>query len=69
MYIQCSQMARKQFYGVRLEEELLAEMRAVAERYGIPVAEQIRRGIRTYLSNLDVPKKAGRKRTAIRKRP
>jgi predicted DNA-binding protein len=42
---------------VRMDRELLARLRAVQDRVGIPVAEQVRRAVQAYL-----PQHEGRRR-------
>ena len=54
---------------VRLEEELLDALQEVKDRDGIPITEQVRRAIRTWLEERGVAVKTGRKRAATRKRP
>ena len=53
----------------RLEEELLDALQEVKDRDGIPITEQVRRAIRTWLEERGVAVKTGRKRAATRKRP
>ena len=52
----------------RLETELMHALQIVKERDGIPVTEQVRRGILMWLESKGV-KKAERKRAVTRKRP
>lgn len=42
-------MAPREYIGIRLDPELLKALRAVQERDGVPVSEQIRRAIRAWL--------------------
>ena len=50
----------------RLETQLLDAMQAVREREGVPVSEQVRRGIVLWLAQRGVTVKTERKRTASR---
>ena len=45
---------RRQIYSFGIDPDLLAGIRAVKEVYGIPEAEQIRRGIRLWLESQGV---------------
>jgi antitoxin component of RelBE/YafQ-DinJ toxin-antitoxin module len=56
----------RQFIGFRIDEELIAGMKAVAKRDGVAVSEQVRRAIRMWLEQKGVMKE--RKRPASRKR-
>jgi antitoxin component of RelBE/YafQ-DinJ toxin-antitoxin module len=56
----------RQFIGFRIDEELIAGMKAVAKRDGVPVSEQVRRAIRMWLEQKGVMKE--RTRPASRKR-
>jgi len=70
MYIQSQAMARRTFYGIRLDPELLDSLRQIAERDLIPVATQIREGVKLWIASREGPaRKAERKRVAARKRP
>ena len=51
----------------RIDEELLDGLRVVEQRDGVPVPEQVRRGIRAWLETKGVLKPE-RKRVAARKR-
>jgi len=63
-------MVRRTFYGIRLDPELLDALRRIAERDLIPVATQIREGIKSWVASRERPlQKAERKRVATRKRP
>jgi hypothetical protein len=62
-------MAPRRITTFRIDEELLKGLREVWERDGVPVPEQVRRAIRTWLESKGVMKKAGRKRADTRKRP
>lgn len=50
----------------RIDPELLEALRAIRERDGLPIAEQIRRAIRVWVESRGI--KADRKRAATRKR-
>jgi hypothetical protein len=50
----------------RLETELLDAMQTVRERDGVPVSEQVRRGIVLWLEQKGLTVKTKRKRTATR---
>jgi len=52
----------------RLDDELLKGLEAVKERDGVPVSEQVRRAVRTWLEAKGVLK-AERKRAVTRNRP
>jgi hypothetical protein len=52
----------------RIESELLDAMQAVRERDGVPVSEQVRRGILLWLEQKGVRLKSDRKRATTRKR-
>ena len=52
----------------RIDEELLAGLREIHERDGVPVPEQVRRAIRSWLESKGVMRKAERKRAATRRR-
>jgi Arc/MetJ-type ribon-helix-helix transcriptional regulator len=62
-------MAPRRISTFRIDEELLDGLRAVWERDGVPVSEQVRRAIRAWLESRGVIEKAERKRVAARKRP
>lgn len=62
-------MSPKELTALRLDPEILAGLRAIKERDGIPVSEQIRRALLTWLHEKGVDAKAERKRAATRKRP
>jgi hypothetical protein len=51
----------------RIDPEILDGLQAVKERDGIPVSEQVRRALRTWLEEKGV-QKTERKRAATRKR-
>ena len=53
----------------RIDEELLNGLRAVEQRDGVLVSEQVRRAIRAWLKAKGISKKSERKRAATRKRP
>ncbi len=44
-------VAPKRAANFRIEEELLTALEKVRERDGVPVSEQVRRGIRLWLSS------------------
>ena len=50
----------------RIESELLDVMQGLRERDGVPVSEQVRRGILLWLAQKGVTVKTERKRTATR---
>lgn len=52
----------------RIETELLEAMQLVREREGVPVSEQVRRGILLWLAQKGVRLKADRIRATTRKR-
>jgi hypothetical protein len=52
----------------RLDTELMDGLRAVKERDGIPISEQVRRAVKAWLESRGVMK-ADRKRALTRKRP
>jgi len=62
-------MVNRRVTTFRIDEDLLEGLRAVEERDGVPMSEQVRRAIRTSLESKDVMKKTERKRAATRKRP
>jgi Arc/MetJ-type ribon-helix-helix transcriptional regulator len=62
-------MAPRRISTFRIDEKLLDGLRAVWERDGVPVSEQVRRAIRAWLESRGVIEKAERKRVAARKRP
>jgi Arc/MetJ-type ribon-helix-helix transcriptional regulator len=53
-------MTPKRPYTLKIDEDLLAAIRDIRIREGIPESEQIRRGIRLWLESRG--EKAGRKR-------
>lgn len=64
-------MARRTFYGIRLDPELLDALRRIAERDLIPVATQIREGVKLWIASRERPaakvaRKAERPRTRRR---
>jgi hypothetical protein len=52
----------------RIDDDLLKGLRAVRERDGVPVSEQVRRALQMWLDSRGIAK-AERKRVAARKRP
>ena len=60
-------MTTKRPYTLKIDEDLLAALKAVKARDGIPESEQIRRGIRLWLARAGGTKPE-RKRAATRKR-
>ena len=58
-------MTPKRPYTLKIDEELLAAIREIRIREGIPESEQIRRGIRMWLESRG---EADRKRAGTRKR-
>jgi hypothetical protein len=62
-------MSPKTFAGFRLEPEMLEGLRAIKERTGIPIAEQVRRAVLRWLEEQKaVEGKADRKRVGAHKR-
>lgn len=53
----------------RLEEELMEALERIRERDGIPLTEQVRRALRTWIESKGVEVRTERKRAATRKRP
>ena len=64
-----STVSPKQPTALRLDTELLAAMRQVKERDGIPITTQIEKAVGEWLAKRGAIKKTGRKRVATRKRP
>lgn len=60
-------MTPKRPYTLKIDEELLAALREIKVRDGIPESEQIRRGIKLWLAQYGVTKQ-DRKRAGARKR-
>jgi hypothetical protein len=58
----------KEFTAFRLEVAQLEALRAIRDRDGIPVSEQVRRAIDKWVELKGVAVKADRKRAATRKR-
>jgi hypothetical protein len=54
---------------LRIDDRLMEGLRAVKERDGIPVSEQLRRAVEAWLREKGVEVKADRKRATTRKRP
>jgi hypothetical protein len=54
-------MNKTELYAFRLDPDMLAALKAVQHDAGIPVAEQIRRGIRLYLDQLESNTKAAKR--------
>jgi hypothetical protein len=62
-------MSPKELTAFRFDAALLDGLRAVKERDGIPIAEQVRRAVEAWLDSRGVTvKKTERKRVAARKR-
>ena len=59
----------KKLAAFRLDPELSEGLQAIKDRDGVPIAEQVRRAIRTWLDAKGIHVKAERKRAATRKRP
>ena len=53
----------------RLEDEILVALKVIKERDGIPVSEQVRRALKSWIESKGVTLKADRKRAGTRKRP
>jgi hypothetical protein len=51
----------------RIDDELLTALDRIRDRDGVPVSEQVRRGIQMWLKSKGI--KSGRKRAVTRKRP
>jgi Ribbon-helix-helix protein, copG family len=58
----------RQLTNFRLDAELLDALRAIKDRDGIPIAEQVRRALETWVESKGVKVKADRKRAGTRKR-
>ena len=52
----------------RIDDDLMAGLRLVRERDGVPVSEQVRRALEMWLESKGVTRKAERKRAVTRKR-
>jgi hypothetical protein len=61
-------MTLRRITTFRIDEDLLDGLREVCKRDGVPVPEQVRRAIRTWLQSKGVIKKAERKRADTRRR-
>jgi hypothetical protein len=59
----------KETTAFRLDTTLLAAMRGVKDREGIPVTTQIEMAVREWLTRRGTIEKADRKRAQTRKRP
>jgi len=62
-------MSPKEATALRLDADLLAAMRGVKAREGIPVTTQIEMAVRAWLKDRGVLVKTERKRAGTRKRP
>jgi hypothetical protein len=62
-------MTPRKITTFRIDEELLVALRQIQERDGVPVPEQVRRAIRTWVEQRGVAAKADRRRAVTRKRP
>ncbi len=62
-------MSPKKSTALRLDVDLMAAMRGVREREGIPVTTQIEMAVKDWLTRRGTIAKSGRKRVAARKRP
>lgn len=64
-------MPERRITTFRLEDDLWTALQTVKERDGVPIGEQIRRGIKLWLDTkgVRVAGKTGRKRAATRRRP
>jgi hypothetical protein len=60
-------MTTRRVTTFRIEQELLDALAEIRDREGVPIPEQVRRGIRMWLEAKGV-KKADRKRAGTRKR-
>lgn len=61
-------LAKDSVLTIRIPADSLAFLREVQQRDGIPVSEQVRRGIKLWLESRGVMK-SDRKRVVARKRP
>jgi hypothetical protein len=61
-------MSRLRQTAFRLDPELLEALQTIKRRDGIPVSEQVRRALQTWVSEKGILKPE-RKRAATRKRP
>ena len=62
-------MPPKELTAFRMDPEIMAGLRRVKGRDGIPMAEQVHRALVTWLELKGVRGKADRKRAVTRKRP
>lgn len=62
-------MATRKLTTFRIDEDLLEGLRAVWERDGVQVPEQVRRAIREWLKKKGVTPQADRRRALTRRRP
>ncbi len=61
-------MAPKEQTAFRIDPETMEALRAIRERDGVGLSEQVRRALKAWIASKGV-KKAGRKRVEARKRP
>jgi hypothetical protein len=61
-------MAERRVTTFRIDDHLLKGLRAVQERDGVPVSEQVRRAISRWLESKDILEKTERKRAVTRRR-
>jgi len=61
-------MVPKRLATFRIDEDLLDGLREVWERDGVPVSEQVRRAIRSWLKSKGIAEKAARPRARTRER-
>jgi hypothetical protein len=61
-------MSPKELTAFRMDPEIMAGLRRVKERDGIPMAEQVHRALVAWLEQKGVRDKADRKRASTRKR-
>jgi hypothetical protein len=60
-------VAPKELTAFRVDPELMEALRQVKDRDGIPIAEQVRRGLLLWFDSKGVKIKASRKRASTRK--
>jgi hypothetical protein len=53
----------------RLEDEILHALKVIKDRDGIPVSEQVRRALKSWIGSKGITVKSDRKRASTRKRP
>ena len=63
-----SQNPKSAFVSLRVPEGQMAALQHIQERFGVPISEQVRRGIALWLESEVVVLKPERKRAVTRKR-